>query len=101
MTTQADAPSENWQALPAVMFLSPPLTGSSRARPSAVVSGRLPSSLASVTSSSQVLPVSLSVIRFTVLSGTISSSSLPAACAAAVRCSLMSAYSSWASRLIP
>src|SRR5271169_5864775 len=43
MTTHADAPSESWLALPAVIVL-PSNTGLILARPSAVVSGRGPSS---------------------------------------------------------
>ena len=50
ITTHADAPSESWLALPAVMFLPGPRTGSSFARPSRVVSARLPSSFVSTTS---------------------------------------------------
>ena len=49
ITTQAEAPSESWLALPAVIHLSGPATGFSLARPSRLVSGRLPSSLVSVT----------------------------------------------------
>ena len=45
----AEAPSESWLALPAVMKAPSPRTGLSLARPSRVVSGRLPSSLDSVT----------------------------------------------------
>src|SRR6202021_214647 len=48
MTTQADAPSDNWLALPALMVL-PSNTGLMPASPSAVVSGRGPSSCDSVT----------------------------------------------------
>src|SRR5882672_6084858 len=48
ITTQADAPSDNWLALPALMVL-PSNTGLMPASPAAVVSGRGPSSCASVT----------------------------------------------------
>ena len=85
MTTQAEAPSESWLALPAVMVPSALTTGLRPARPSAVVSGRLPSSWARVTDSSFVWPVALSVTTFTVLSGTISASSRPSRWAAAMR----------------
>ena len=44
ISTQAEAPSESWLALPAVMNWSSPRTGFSLARPSMLVSGRLPSS---------------------------------------------------------
>ena len=73
----------------------------SAASPSGLVSGRLPSSLSRVTSSSQLSPLSLSVTRLMVVSGTISSSSRPACCAAAMRVWLANAYSSCASRETP
>ena len=44
ITTQAEAPSESWLALPAVMQNPSPRTGFNTARPSAVESGRAPSS---------------------------------------------------------
>ena len=47
MTTQAEAPSESWLALPAVMQ-PPSRTGLRPARPSSVVVGRLPSSFSRV-----------------------------------------------------
>ena len=50
ITTQADAPSDSWLALPAVIDF-PSRTGLSAASPSIVVSGRLPSSPSSVTCS--------------------------------------------------
>ena len=100
MTTQAEAPSESWLALPAVMKAPGPRTGSSFAKPSGEVSGRLPSSRSSVTACSLMSPVALSCTSFVVGSGTISSSKRPACWAAAVRSWLCSAYSSWASRLI-
>ena len=46
ITTQIEAPSENWLALPAVMSCRLARTGLSAASPSSVVSGRLPSSCA-------------------------------------------------------
>ena len=50
MMMQAEEPSESWLALPAVMLVLGPSTGFSAARPSSLVSGRLPSSLSSVIS---------------------------------------------------
>ena len=90
ITTQAEAPSESWLALPAVIHL-PSRTGLSEASPSSVVSGRLPSSLLSVTCSKLSALVSLSTIFLVVGSGTISSSNFLACCAAAVRRWLSSA----------
>ena len=101
MTTQAEAPSESWLALPAVTFASGPMTGCSAARPSSVVSGRLPSSLVIVTSRLETSPVSLSFTVITASQETISSSNAPAAWAAAVRCCDCSAYSSCAWREMP
>ena len=49
ITTHADAPSENWLALPAVT-VPPGSAGLSFATPSYVVSARMPSSAAMVTS---------------------------------------------------
>ena len=86
ISTHAEAPSESWLALPAVMNFPAPRTGSSFASPARVVSGRLPSSARSVTSSKLAAPLSLSVTCMVVVSGTISSSKRPACCAAAVRC---------------
>ena len=63
-----------------------------------MVSGRLPSSLSSVTARSEFSPVARSVTAMTEGNGTISSSKRPACCAAAVRCCERSAYSSCASR---
>ena len=91
MTTQAEAPSESWLALPAVTWPFSPATGFSEARPSRVVSGRLPSSCASVTGSSRGSPLALSTTSFVVGSGTISWLSRPSRWAAAVRCWLASA----------
>ncbi len=101
MRMLAEEPSESWLALPAVIVVSPPITGLSEDRPSSVVSGRLPSSFAMVTSLSEISPLALSCTFMVTVTGTISLSNLPSACAAAVRCWLWSAYSSCASRLIP
>src|SRR5712671_4132678 len=57
---RADAQSESWLALPALMVL-PSNTGLMLASPSAVVSGRGPSSLLSVISLSDTCLVSLSI----------------------------------------
>ena len=73
--------------------------GASLARPSSVVSGRLPSSLVSLTVLRVVSFVFLSVTSIVVSIGTISSSNLPACWPAAVRSWLCSEYSSCASRL--
>src|SRR5829696_821037 len=69
MTTQAEAPSESWLALPAVMKAPGPRTGSSFARPSGEVSGRLPSSRSSVTACSLISAVALSCTSFVVGGG--------------------------------
>ncbi len=98
MTTLTDAPSESWLALPAVMTLPGPRTGSSFSSPSSVVSGRLPSSLSSVTSRIETSPVSLSLTAIVAVTGMISSSNLPVRCASAVRCCERSANSSQRSR---
>ncbi len=100
MITAADAPSESWLALPAVIHLSGPITGCSLESPSMLVSGRLPSSLVSFTVFFETSCVFLSVTSIVVSIGTISSSNLPACWPAAVRSWLCSEYSSWASRLI-
>src|SRR3546814_2791731 len=71
ITTQAEAPSESCEALPAVMT-PPSITGLSAARPSALVSARLPSSLVSVTSFLEVSPVALSTTVIVAVTGTIS-----------------------------
>lgn len=63
----------------------PSSTGVRLARPSAVVLGRLHSSMLSVTSSKDSSPVSLSTTFLVVVIGTISSSKRPFSCAAAVR----------------
>ena len=100
MTTAAEAPSESWLALPAVIHLSGPRTGSSLERPGRLVSGRLPSSLVSLTVFFDTSLVFLSVTSMVVSIGTISSSNLPACWPAAVRIWLCREYSSWAWRLI-
>ncbi len=101
ISTQAEAPSDSWLALPAVMNWSSPRTGLSLARPSMLVSGRLPSSFSSVTVRLEISLVSLFSTAMTVVMGTISASKRPAFCAAAVRCWLISAYSSCFCRLMP
>ena len=107
MMTLAEAPSESWLALPAVMnspcwMVSPePKTGFRDFRPSSVVSARLPSSFDRVTSFREVSPVALSITSIVVDMGAISASSRPSAWAWAVRCCERRAYSSWASRLMP
>ena len=68
---------------------------------STVVSGRIPSSTASVTSRDERRPDSLSATPASVVNGTISSANFPAACAAAARCWLRAPYSSCFSRGIP
>jgi hypothetical protein len=96
ITTQADAPSENWLALPAVT--TPPGTAERIfATPSSVVSGRMPSSCDTVTSRESIAPVALSGTPAITVSGTISASKRPAARAAAARCWLCTPYSSCAS----
>ena len=97
---QAEAPSDSWLALPAVMWPFSSVTGFSAVRPSSVVSGRLPSSCLSVAGSSRISPVALSWTSFFVGRGTISASNLPARWPAAVRCWLDSAYSSWRYRVM-
>ena len=79
----------------------PLVTEGSARSASSVVPGRLPSSLLTVTSFMLVAAVSLSVTSIRVASGTISASSRPSVCAAAVRIWLTSAYSSCISRVIP
>src|SRR5690606_6143464 len=96
ISTQAEAPSENWLALPAV--ITPPgVAGRMPRTPSRVVSGRMPSSAETVTSLVIIAPVALSVVPMMVVIGTISSSNLPASRAAAARCWLRAPYSSCAS----
>ena len=97
----AELPSDSWLAFPAVIDVSGPRTGLSPDRPSRVVSARLPSSLDTVISRCETSLVSLSTTFMVVVTGTISASKRPSACAAAVRCWLFSAYSSCRSRLMP
>src|SRR5919106_540823 len=85
ITTHAEARSENWLALPAATT-PPGRAGLIRDTPSYVVSGRIPSSAASVTSFVRRRPESLSATPITVGKGTISSLNFPSACAAAARC---------------
>jgi len=85
MITQALAPSDSWLALPAVMLNPSPFTGLSAASPSAVVSGRGPSSCDSVMSLNDTAPLALSATAMLVAIGEISSSNLPPCWAAAVR----------------
>ena len=81
ISTHADAPSESWLALPAVT-VPPSITGASAARLAAVVSGRLPSSFASVTSLYETSFVALSTTAIVAVIGTISAAKRPSACAA-------------------
>ncbi len=97
ITTHADAPSENWLALPAATT-PPGNAGLILEIASTVVSGRMPSSAESVTSRVESRPDSLSATPMTVANGTISSANRPAASAAAARCWLRAPYSSCFSR---
>jgi acetyl-CoA acetyltransferase len=93
ITTHAEAPSENWLALPAV--ITPPgIAVRIFDTPSSVVSARMPSSAASVTSLVNMRPVALSATPANTVIGTISASNRPAACAAAARCCDCAPYSS-------
>ena len=85
ISTWADAPSENWLALPAAMT-PPSMAGLICDTPSYVVSTRMPSSSLAVTCLVDSWPVFLSTIFIVVVIGTISSFVLPAARAAAARC---------------
>jgi len=104
ITSVADAPSDNWEELPAVTVpwpLSVSKTGDNLASPSALVSGRLHSSRSTTCASSPTTaPVRSMRARRTSI-GTISPAKKPFACARAVRCWLTSAYSSCASRVTP
>ena len=100
MTTHAAAPSENWLALPAAT-VPPGSAGLIFATPSYVVSARMPSSAAIVTSFVPMCDVSLSATPIVTVIGTISAVNLPAAAAAAARCWLCTPYSSWRSREMP
>jgi hypothetical protein len=100
ITTQAAAPSESGQALPAVT-VPPSRTGFSVVSPESVVEARAHSSLPSVAKTVSILPVVASVTSIPTSIGVISASKRPAACAAAVRCWLDSANSSCISREMP
>ena len=101
ISTQALEPSDSCEALPAVMNWPGPLTGSSLARPSSVVPGRLQLSRVATTSRKVTSPVSLFFSAMRVAQGTISSANRPWSCAAAVRFWLSSENRSWSSRLMP
>jgi acetyl-CoA C-acetyltransferase/acetyl-CoA acyltransferase len=83
------------------VIVPPSRTGFTPASPSAVVSGRGPSSWASVTLRWLTSFVSLSITAVVTSIGAISASKRPASRAAAVRRWLSSPYSSCRSRLIP
>ena len=91
VTTTAAAPSEIWEALPAVMVPSGENAGRSRPRASAVVPGRMPSSWSTVTSP----------LRWAITTGTISSPRTPFLVASAARSWERADHSSWAARSIP
>ena len=84
MTTTADAPSANWLALPAATT-PPSRAGLIFDTPSNVVSGRIPSSRLTVTSSTDAAPESLSTTFIRVVIAAISSSKRPASRAAEAR----------------
>jgi hypothetical protein len=93
ITTEAEEPSENWLALPAV--ITPPgIAERILTTPSRVVSGRMPSSAAMVTCFVSNWPVVLSATPMVTVIGTISSLNLPAAAAAAALSWLRTPYSS-------
>ncbi len=94
ITTAAEAPSENWLALPAVTT-PPGMAVRILDTPSSVVSGRMPSSAERVTSRVPSWPVLASATPIVTVIGTISSLNLPAAAAAAARSWLCTPYSSW------
>ena len=98
INTCADEPSDSWEALPAVIKASSPIIGLRLAKPSMVVEGRLQSSLSATAACSVISPVSLFLTFMMVFMGTISSSKAPVSWPAAVRCWLISEYSSCASR---
>ena len=75
ITTHAEAPSDNWLALPAVMK-PPSRTGFNDDSPSRFVPGRLPSSFSSTTSSKVISFVSLFITPLFDGSGTISTKEL-------------------------
>mmetsp|Transcript_36202 Transcript_36202/g.116255 ORF Transcript_36202/g.116255 Transcript_36202/m.116255 type:complete len:229 (+) Transcript_36202:478-1164(+) len=104
MSTQALAPSDNCDALPAVTVADGSCsarTGVSAASDCRVVLARLHSSLTTVYGTLDTSPVSLSLSIITVSIGTISSSNSPACCAAAVRCCDRREYSSCRAREMP
>ena len=92
MTTIADAPSEIWLALPAVML--PALSNAGRSLPSdsTVVSARTPSSVSTRIGSP---------LRWGTGTGTISSANLPSLMAAAARSCDLAARSSCGARSSP
>ena len=94
MMTAALAPSESWLALPPVIVKPAPFAGLTAARPSAVVSGRGPSSVESVTTWYDTAPEVLSVTAMVVLIGASSSLNRPPCWADAVRRWLSRLYSS-------
>ncbi len=79
MMRRAEAPSEIWLELPAVILPSGLKAGFRLARDSGVVSGRMPSSAVTMPSPLMMLPVSLS--RRISWIGTISRSKRPSAVA--------------------
>ena len=89
MTTTAAAPSEIWEAVPAVIVPFAPNAGFRAARAAASVCGRTPSSAATVTDSPLRPGISI---------GTISTSKRPCAWAAAARRWERAANSSWSCR---
>ena len=91
MTTTAQAPSDNWEADPAVMAPPSLNAGGRAASRSRVVSGRTPSS-----SSMRTSPP-----RPDTVTGTISSASRPALIAAADLACDSAANASWSCRGIP
>mmetsp|Transcript_4223 Transcript_4223/g.6200 ORF Transcript_4223/g.6200 Transcript_4223/m.6200 type:complete len:266 (+) Transcript_4223:318-1115(+) len=104
ISKHALAPSDNWDALPAVTVALgsfSPLSTLSFCRLSIVVSPLLHSSFTTVYFWYVTSFVSLFVTAISVSRGTISSLYLPACCAAKVRCCDISAYASCRSREIP
>jgi len=97
---QTPAPSENWLALPAEIT-PPSMAGLIFDTPSWVVSARMPSSCATLTSFIDSAPVALSTTFMVVFIGAISSLNLPASRAAPARCWLRTPYRSCCSREIP
>ncbi len=91
ITTRAAPPSEICDAFPAVIVPSGLKAGRSRARPSAVVSARMPSSRSTTTGSP---------LRWGTWTGTTSSANRPASQASWARWWLRAAQASWSSREI-